>query len=287
MSMAMNEITLVLFTTIAPAGIIGYIVMCAFALFSSKENCRTASHYLVIPLVLVISGLIASATHLGTPANALYVLKGINRSPLSNEVVAVVVFLAIGGLYWIASFRDDWNEALRRAIILVSMAAGCAALWMMSIAYSVEWIPTWNLPTVPFTMLFGGIAAGVVVGMFGLMVARVPVSPRLTWALVGIGAIAALACGVSLAQQWVELGAIVTTVTTASELVPWLPYLSVLFPAVVIVCHIIAGVSATRKRLASNLKARATIVGSCCFVALLACFVVRFTFYAMHMTAGV
>ena len=42
-------------------------------------------------------GLVASATHLGNPANALYVFLGVGRSPLSTEVFCAVVFLALGG----------------------------------------------------------------------------------------------------------------------------------------------------------------------------------------------
>lgn len=286
MAMAINEITLVLFTTIAPGGLIGYIIMAAFALFSNKDSCRKASRYLVIPLTLVISGLIASATHLGTPANALYVLKGIGRSPLSNEVVAVVIFLAIGGLYWIASFRDDWNEKLRRVIIALSIIAGCIALWMMSLAYSVEWIPTWNLPTVPFTMTLAGIAAGSIVGLFGLIAARTLLQRWFVWATMGIGAIAAIGCGVLLAQEWVELGSIVTTVTTASDLVPWLPYLAVGFPLALVLSQIIAGWFATNPQNLS-LEIRSATIGCCGLTALMACFAVRFTFYAMYMTVGV
>lgn len=115
METALNEITLVLFTSIAPAGVVGFIMM-AWVAFSATDKARAdaASRHLVIPLALAITGLIASATHLGTPANALYVISGIGRSPLSNEVVAAVAFLAIGGVYWIASFRDDMPKLVRR-----------------------------------------------------------------------------------------------------------------------------------------------------------------------------
>ena len=96
METALNEITLVLFTTIAPAGVMGYLTMAlAIVLSRDEERAAAISRYLVVPLVLAISGLIASATHLGTPANALYVITGIGRSPLSNEVVAAVAFLVM------------------------------------------------------------------------------------------------------------------------------------------------------------------------------------------------
>ena len=61
METALNEITLVLFTTIAPAGVIGYLAM-ALAVVSTRDEGRACalSRHLVVPLVLAISGLIAS-----------------------------------------------------------------------------------------------------------------------------------------------------------------------------------------------------------------------------------
>lgn len=60
----------------------------AFGHLDEKGRARLA-HATVIPLLVSMVGLVASATHLGTPANALYVLTGVGRSPLSNEVERV------------------------------------------------------------------------------------------------------------------------------------------------------------------------------------------------------
>ena len=138
METALNEITLVLFTTIAPAGVIGYLAM-ALAVVSTRDEGRACalSRHLVVPLVLAISGLIASATHLGTPANALYVLTGVGRSPLSNEVVAAVAFLALGGVYWILSFRDDLRRGFRIAWLAATAIAGLEFVGFIAVAYSV------------------------------------------------------------------------------------------------------------------------------------------------------
>ena len=51
-------------------------------------------------------GLVASATHLGNPANALYVFTGVGRCPLSTEVFAAVIFLALAGVYLLYSFVE-------------------------------------------------------------------------------------------------------------------------------------------------------------------------------------
>lgn len=284
METALSEITLVLFTTIAPAGIVGYVVVALYGLAASREAAARASRYLVIPLMLAISGLIASATHLGTPANALYVLTGFGRSPLSNEVVAVVGFLAVGGVWWMLSFRDDvprWGQLLAFALAIV---AGLVALAMISLAYSVSTVPTWNLPFGPLALWLGSVASGVVVGLFTLMAAGLPVGRRFATALLVVGAVSAVAEGGVLWLEWQALEAIQTTAFSAQALVPWLPTAAVAYPVAALVC-LAAVLWATRRKPA---KTTALVtVAAAGLLLMAASFAVRFGFYAMYMTAGV
>ena len=189
METALNEITLVLFTTIAPAGVMGYLTMAlAIVLSRDEERAAAISRYLVVPLVLAISGLIASATHLGTPANALYVITGIGRSPLSNEVVAAVAFLALGGVYWILSFRDDLRRPFRVAWLAATAAAGFVFVGYIAVAYSVPSVPTWNLPTAPLTLWLNALSSGPLVGLFGLLLARQEPNRGMVAALLALAA---------------------------------------------------------------------------------------------------
>ena len=84
---ALGEVTLVLFTTLAPSGAIALVLVAAVLLFSKLESTMRAriSTFMCIPLVVTMVGLVASATHLGNPANALYVFLHFGSSPLSNE----------------------------------------------------------------------------------------------------------------------------------------------------------------------------------------------------------
>ena len=100
---ALGEITLVLFTTLAPSGVLGFSIMAgalAFGRFDRDVRSRI-NQFLCIPLMISMVGLIASATHLGNPANALYVFMGVGRSPLSTEVFCAVIFLFLAGVYWL------------------------------------------------------------------------------------------------------------------------------------------------------------------------------------------
>lgn len=301
METALNEIALVLFTTIAPAGVIGYVVMAAAVLRTRDEARASAiSRHLVVPLVLAISGLIASATHLGTPANALYVLSGIGRSPLSNEVVAAVAFLALGGVYWIVSFRDDLTRRFRIAWLAVTVAAGFVFVGFIALAYSVESVPTWNLPSTPWTLWLNALASGPLVGLFGLLLARQDPDRRATITVLGFAAVAAAANVAVLAQQWGALPAIVTTATRAVDLVPSMPLAIGAYALCEAAGIALNGVGVLRRAFAlggadddpfaaaqRTRLVRLALVGAGALVALSGCFAVRFAFYAMHMTVGV
>ena len=105
-SLAFGEITLVLFTTLAPSGAVAYLIMGLPVLVgrAQDEVARRLNRWSCLPLVVTMVGLIASATHLGNPSNALYVFTGVGRSPLSTEVFAAVIFLALAGVFWLYSF---------------------------------------------------------------------------------------------------------------------------------------------------------------------------------------
>lgn len=298
METALNEITLVLFTTIAPAGVMGYLTMAlAIVLARDEERAGTISRYLVVPLVLAISGLIASATHLGTPANALYVITGIGRSPLSNEVVAAVAFLALGGVYWILSFRDDLRRSFRVAWLAATAVAGFVFVGYIAVAYSVPSVPTWNLPTAPLTLWLNALSSGPLVGLFGLLLARQEPSGRMTAVLLTLATLAAVGNAAVLGMQWQELGGIATTTTRAVDLVPAMPLVIGAYAACEAIAIALGGAGALRRTIGGGndpfaaaqrtRAARLALTATSAVLALAACFAVRFTFYALHMTLGV
>ncbi len=300
METAINEITLVLFTTIAPAGVIGYLAMaCAIMLSPEKAQADRISHYLVIPLVLVISGLIASATHLGTPANALYVLSGIGRSPLSNEVVSAVAFLVLGGVYWIASFRDDISRSVRTVWLALILISGLALVGFIAVAYSVSSVPTWNMPLAPASLWLNAVSCGPVVGLFGLLFAQAAPSRRFSAVALALAAVATMANVAVLVMEWQMLPGIATTTTRAVDLVPLFPASIAAYAACELAALGVCGVALLRATpmgddpfaaaAAAERAHRRNVVltAACSVVSLGGCFVVRFAFYAMHMTVGV
>ena len=127
---AFSEITLVLFTTLAPSGAVAYALMSLPIIRGrlSDDAHRRIDKALCIPLIVSLVGLVASATHLGNPANALYVFMGVGRSPLSNEVFSAVIFLAFSGVYWLYSFAVKPRRLLQRLLAAGACASAIACI---------------------------------------------------------------------------------------------------------------------------------------------------------------
>ena len=157
--LAFNEISLVLFTTLAPSGVVALMLMGAPLLFGrvSGEKARRIDCFMGIPLAVSMVGLVMSATHLGNPDNILYVFSRVGFSPLSNEVAGAVVFLALAGAYWLYSFARAPRTGVKRALTVALWCSGAAFLVLMAQAYSAETIVSWNTAYVPLNMVLNGL----------------------------------------------------------------------------------------------------------------------------------
>ncbi|MCD8316701.1 MAG: dimethyl sulfoxide reductase anchor subunit [Eggerthellaceae bacterium] len=298
MQTALNEINLVFFTTLAPAGVIAFIVMSIGAIFS-KDNAkaRSISHFLIIPLCLCILGLIISATHLGNPANAMYVTTGIGRSPLSNEVVSSVIFLVLGGVYWIVSYAKKLPRVLRIIWLAVACISGIVFVQFVAVAYSIFSVPTWNLATVPVILWFCAISTGILVSFVGFVFSKADVKPAASIVMLVIAVVAAIVTAILLAVQWQQYDTISNTLVNACDLVPPLGGVLAGYLVLDLIAVALVAIAALAKPLnvrdeSGNAtgsgrggKIALIIIGA--VLALAAYFIVRFAFYMSYMTFGI
>ncbi|WP_270298209.1 dimethyl sulfoxide reductase anchor subunit family protein [Eggerthella sinensis] len=149
---AFNEITLVLFTTLAPSGAVAYAVMALAALRAQGETRKRVSGALLVPFLVTLVGLVASATHLGNPDNALYVFTRVGQSPLSNEVCAAVLFLGASGVHWLYQFAEHARPKVLNALLVGAIAAAAAFLVSVAFAYDSRTVVTWDTPFVPLAL---------------------------------------------------------------------------------------------------------------------------------------
>lgn len=288
---ALSEITLVLFTTLAPSGIVACIIMMALLLRPGfPDPLRVAlNKYLSIPIVVALVGLVASATHLGNPSNALYVLTGVGRSPLSNEVCAGVVFFGVAGSYWFYSFTQTRRVALERAWLALAEVAGVVFLAALSLAYNVETIPTWSHPLVPASLVLNALVGGPLLALVGLAAARCDAAGDTDEpAFERVSKLCAIASTVALVLNvvvYVVLGFAVlpmeNATLSATALVPNYPLLVAAFA---IMCAAGVAVQCAALRKTAHPALLPSIASAA--LSLAGIFVMRFAFYMLHMTVG-
>ena len=294
---AFSEITLVLFTTLAPSGAVAYALM-SFPIIRgrlSDDAHRRIDKALCISLIVSLVGLVASATHLGNPANALYVFMGVGRSPLSNEVFSAVIFLAFSGVYWLYSFAVKPRRLLQRLLAVGACVSAIACITAIAFAYSADTIVTWDTPFSPLSLWTNALLGGPVLAIVGLRAARWKSrGNRFGRLMLMLAVVALAACLVVYALQ----GAIVlpaeNAVASAGDLVPHYALLVCVFAVFAAAGIAVDALSLFRPSVSREGKAspdemtisvvRASVAA---LFVLAGIFVMRFSFYMMHMTVGI
>ena len=130
---------------------------------------------LVVALVLIVAGLVASTFHLGRPERAWRALSQWRTSWLSREgVMALATFVPAGilGLDWLLDVGAGAG-ALTLAAILAILGA-LATVWCTGMIYaSLPTIRAWSNPLVTpiylvLALATGGVLAGALLALFGL-----------------------------------------------------------------------------------------------------------------------
>ena len=295
-SAAFSEITLVLFTTLAPSGAVAYALMSLPVVKGglADDVHRRIDKALAIPLIATLVGLVASATHLGNPANALYVFMGVGRSPLSNEVSCAVVFLAFAGVYWLYSFAVKPNRTLQRVLAACACVGAAVCVTAIAFAYSARTIVSWDTPFAPAALWLNALVGGPVLAIVGLRFARWKSwGNRYGCAMIALAVAALAACAVVYGLQGAWLSSVGNSVRAATDLVPDYAVQVVafaLFALAGIAVDAVPLAKALRKRASSPAGEmtlsipRAAVASALVFVGI---FTMRFSFYMMHMTVGI
>ena len=293
---AFSEITLVLFTTLAPSGAVAYALMSLPIVKGglADDVHRRIDKALAIPLIATLVGLVASATHLGNPANALYVFMGVGRSPLSNEVSCAVVFLAFAGVYWLYSFAVKPNRTLQRVLAACACVGAAVCVTAIAFAYSARTIVSWDTPFAPAALWLNALVGGPVLAIVGLRFARWKSwGNRYGCAMIALAVAALAACVVVYGLQGAWLSSVGNSVRAATDLVPGYAAQVVafaLFALAGIAVDAVPLAKALRKRASSPTGEmtlsipRAAVASALVFVGI---FTMRFSFYMMHMTVGI
>lgn len=165
----MAELPLALFTTLAPIGAGAFIAL-AVAFFTTKfsdEQLKKIDRMTTIPVVVLVVGFICAFFHLASPMHAFGVFAGVGSSPLSNELLAGVVFAVLAIVYWIVALAGKLGEGARKGFAAVVAVMAIVFACFTGAAYMMETIASWNTPMVPVAVLgfslLGGVSLGVLV----------------------------------------------------------------------------------------------------------------------------
>ena len=165
----MAEMPLALFTTLAPIGAGAFIAL-AVAFFTTKfsdEQLKKIDRMTTIPVVVLVAGFICAFFHLASPMHAFGVFAGLGASPLSNELLAGVVFAVLAIVYWIVALAGKLGEGARKGFAAVVAVMAVVFACFTGAAYMMETIASWNTPMVPVAVLgfslLGGVSLGVLV----------------------------------------------------------------------------------------------------------------------------
>ena len=165
----MAELPLALFTTLAPIGAGAFIAL-AVAFLTTKfsdEQLKKIDRMTTIPVVVLVAGFICAFFHLASPMHAFGVFAGVGASPLSNELLAGVVFAVLAIVYWIVALAGKLGEGVRKGFAAVVAVMAVVFACFTGAAYMMETIASWNTPMVPVAVLgfslLGGICLGVLV----------------------------------------------------------------------------------------------------------------------------
>lgn len=165
----MAELPLALFTTLAPIGAGAFIAL-AVAFFTTKftdEQLKKIDRMTTIPVIVLIVGFICAFFHLASPMHAFGVFAGLGASPLSNELLAGVVFAVLAIVYWIVALAGKLGEGARKGFSAVVAVMAVVFACFTGAAYMMETIVSWNTPMVPVAVLgfslLGGVSLDVLV----------------------------------------------------------------------------------------------------------------------------
>lgn len=284
MEAAIAELPLALFTTLAPIGA-GAFTALAIAFFAASftgEQLKRIDRMTLIPLAVVIVGFAASFFHLASPLHAPGAFAGLGSSPLSNEILAGSIFVALAVVYVAVALAGKLSGGARKGFAAAVAAAGLVFACFTGMAYLMETIASWNSPLVIAQVvgfaLVGGMSLGtLVLALAGALLTALEGPFKKVCAVIAVAGVALAAVG--LCGQAALVGSLANPVVAGADLVsavlPWI--------AAATVCLVLAAaatVAALWGRGGVVLAATASVL---CVAGV---FVARLVFYAMQLSVG-
>jgi anaerobic dimethyl sulfoxide reductase subunit C (anchor subunit)/Tat-targeted selenate reductase subunit YnfH len=279
-----TEMPLALFTTLAPISAGAFIAL-AIAFFTvdfSEKQTKLLDKLSFIPLAVLAAAFIAAFFHLASPINAINAFNGIGRSPLSNEILAGIVFGALLFVYCILAVMGKLNGSARKGSAVLVAVAGLVFAYFIGTAYAIPTIISWNTPLIPvsiigFTLLGGGLLGTLMIAAAGGLSEARKTSFKIALLIVAVIGVA-LSVGCVWAHYAMVFG-IETTIVSGAELASGL----MMYLVASSICAVVAFACMTL----ALLKVDGPVVAAIGLVVMIAAILIaRLVIYAMQVSAG-
>lgn len=154
----MHELPLVFFTVLAQASV-GIVVFATVGLLLGQIDHQQHQKALFIALISLALGGVASLFHLGQPFRAINALSAVGQSPMSNEIIATILF---GTLLFVALLCNK-TEQKRSIVTISSLLASMAGVGLAMVipqVYLIESVGHWNTPFTSISMILTAVVVG-------------------------------------------------------------------------------------------------------------------------------
>lgn len=166
-----HELPMIVFTLLAQMSVGAFVVLGVVQLVASRRFGREAVDKVTDPALYAIGptlvlGLVASMFHMNDVMHTLNVVRHVDSSWLSREILFGVGFAALGFVFAVAQWFKWGSPRLRQVLAGVTAVVGLALVYVMSmIYYSLVTVPAWNTLATPAqfyttTFLLGSLAVG-------------------------------------------------------------------------------------------------------------------------------
>lgn len=115
---------------------------------------------LAIGPVLVLA-MLASLLHLGNVLNAPRAAANFGTSWLSREILLVVIFAVLGGVFALMQWRKIASTTVRNIVAVIAAVVGLGLVYSMAKVYMVENQPAWNSWATPVSFFCTALLLGL------------------------------------------------------------------------------------------------------------------------------
>ncbi|MGI9276342.1 MAG: dimethyl sulfoxide reductase anchor subunit family protein [Endozoicomonas sp.] len=156
----MDQLSLVFFTVLAQSAV-GIFIALGLVELLGKPSGRALNQSFISVWIIMAIGALASVTHLGQPLRMFNVLSGAAHSPLSMEIISMMLFGG-AGVAFTAMRLFRVAPGLQKPLLVVAMILGGWLIVSIANVYTLETVPTWNSSWTCFQFLMTAAVVGPV-----------------------------------------------------------------------------------------------------------------------------